>query len=305
MPSFKRIVASPAFQDAVATAGAWYLRLVWHSSRDASSSRRISTNDRRPPAIIAMWHGQHFMAPFIKRNEAQPSRQGADLAPPRRRDQRARRRKARHRHHPRLRRAQRRVQPQRRRRRLQRNARGARARLQCRAHRRRAEGRARGRARHRQAGAAFRPADLRGGDRDAAAASSSTIGTAAPINLPFGRIGGGGERADLRAERRRRRGAGSGAARGGKCAQRGDRARLRDRRRQGERRSRERQTAGNVARLPAVFGGDDAVDAAVAGAAAAPRQGARPAPGRAARRQRDGAAARARWSGCTARASAN
>ena len=178
MPSFKRIVASPAFQDAVATAGAWYLRLVWHTSRTIFEPATIydtvqDAGDHRDVARPAFPDAIHQDATTAT------SRQGADLAPPRRRDQCARRRKARHRHHPRLRRAQRRIPPQGRRRRLQRNARCARARLQCRAHRRRAEGRARRRPRRRQAGAAFRTADLRGGDRDAAAASSSTIGIAA------------------------------------------------------------------------------------------------------------------------------
>ena len=60
----------------------------------SSGSRRIL------PVIVAMWHGQHFLMPFVKTRRA--ARQGADLAPPRRRDQRHRRRAARHRDHPRL-----------------------------------------------------------------------------------------------------------------------------------------------------------------------------------------------------------
>jgi lysophospholipid acyltransferase (LPLAT)-like uncharacterized protein len=66
MPSFKRIVASPAFQDAVAAAGAYYLRLVWSSTRSIVEPENIyETADL--PVIIALWHGQHFMAPFIRR----------------------------------------------------------------------------------------------------------------------------------------------------------------------------------------------------------------------------------------------
>jgi lysophospholipid acyltransferase (LPLAT)-like uncharacterized protein len=62
----KRIVTSPAFQDAVATAGACYLRLVWNSTRCIVEPATIyETADQ--PLIIALWHGQHFMAPFIKR----------------------------------------------------------------------------------------------------------------------------------------------------------------------------------------------------------------------------------------------
>jgi lysophospholipid acyltransferase (LPLAT)-like uncharacterized protein len=69
MPSFKRIVTSPAFQGAVGTAAAWYLRLVWYSSRKTLEPATIYDNVQMP-AIIAMWHGQHFLTPFIKRDEA-------------------------------------------------------------------------------------------------------------------------------------------------------------------------------------------------------------------------------------------
>lgn len=68
MPSFKRIVASPAFQNAVATAGAGYLRLVWYTSRQIYEPATIYDTVKMP-AILAMWHGQHFMMPFIKRND--------------------------------------------------------------------------------------------------------------------------------------------------------------------------------------------------------------------------------------------
>jgi lysophospholipid acyltransferase (LPLAT)-like uncharacterized protein len=65
MPLFKRIVTSPAFQDAVATAGAYYLRLVWNSTRSIIEPESIYQTAELP-AIIALWHGQHFIAPFIK-----------------------------------------------------------------------------------------------------------------------------------------------------------------------------------------------------------------------------------------------
>ena len=58
-----------------------------------------------------------------------------------------------------------------------------------------------------------------------------------------------------------------------------------------ERGSRERQAAGSAARLPAAVGGGDAARAAAAGAPAQARQGASRAPARAARRERHGAAA--------------
>jgi lysophospholipid acyltransferase (LPLAT)-like uncharacterized protein len=68
MPSFKRILASPVFQSALGTAGAWYLKLVWHTSRAIFDPPTIYETVQMP-AIIAMWHGQHFLVPFIKKNE--------------------------------------------------------------------------------------------------------------------------------------------------------------------------------------------------------------------------------------------
>jgi len=52
----------------VATAGAWYLRLAWYTSRKIVEPANIY-DTLETPAILAMWHGQHFMMPFVKRNE--------------------------------------------------------------------------------------------------------------------------------------------------------------------------------------------------------------------------------------------
>ena len=68
MPSLKRLTASPAFQETVGALAAWYLRLVWRTSRVTLEPATIYETVQMP-AIIAMWHGQHFMAPFIKRAE--------------------------------------------------------------------------------------------------------------------------------------------------------------------------------------------------------------------------------------------
>jgi lysophospholipid acyltransferase (LPLAT)-like uncharacterized protein len=65
----KRIAASPAFQETVGTLGAWYLKLVWHTSRVTLEPPTIYETVKTP-AIIAMWHGQHFMMPFIKKKDA-------------------------------------------------------------------------------------------------------------------------------------------------------------------------------------------------------------------------------------------
>jgi hypothetical protein len=69
MPLLKRIVASPDFQSVMGTLGAWYLKLVWYSSRPFIDPPTIYETVQTP-AIIAMWHGQHFLMPFIKKNDA-------------------------------------------------------------------------------------------------------------------------------------------------------------------------------------------------------------------------------------------
>lgn len=65
----KRIVGSTAFQAAAGSVAAWYLRLVWYSSRTIIEPATIYDTVEMP-AIIAMWHGQHFLAPFVKRKDA-------------------------------------------------------------------------------------------------------------------------------------------------------------------------------------------------------------------------------------------
>lgn len=67
MPSFKRIVGSSAFQTAVGTAAAWYLRLVWRSNARTIEPENIYELVDMP-AIVAMWHGQHFLTPFLKKD---------------------------------------------------------------------------------------------------------------------------------------------------------------------------------------------------------------------------------------------
>jgi lysophospholipid acyltransferase (LPLAT)-like uncharacterized protein len=68
MPSFKRIFASSAFQEVVGGTAASYLRFVWRTSRLTLEPAAIYELVQMP-AILAMWHGQHFMAPFIKRDD--------------------------------------------------------------------------------------------------------------------------------------------------------------------------------------------------------------------------------------------
>jgi lysophospholipid acyltransferase (LPLAT)-like uncharacterized protein len=65
MLSTKQIVASPMFQGAVGATAAWYLKFVWHTNRAIVDPPNIFET-AETPVIIAMWHGQHFMAPFIQ-----------------------------------------------------------------------------------------------------------------------------------------------------------------------------------------------------------------------------------------------
>ena len=68
MPSLKRITSSPAFLGAVGTWGAWYLRFVWRTNRTILVPPDIYERVEIP-AIIVMWHGQHFLMPFVKKND--------------------------------------------------------------------------------------------------------------------------------------------------------------------------------------------------------------------------------------------
>lgn len=65
MSAFKRIVASPAFLGAVGVTAAWYLRFVWATCRATVEPEGVYETAHMP-VIVAMWHGQHFMAPFLR-----------------------------------------------------------------------------------------------------------------------------------------------------------------------------------------------------------------------------------------------
>jgi lysophospholipid acyltransferase (LPLAT)-like uncharacterized protein len=52
------------------TLAAYYLRLVWHTTRWHVEPFDIYERlDPNMPAIIGMWHGQHFLMPFVKRRK--------------------------------------------------------------------------------------------------------------------------------------------------------------------------------------------------------------------------------------------
>jgi lysophospholipid acyltransferase (LPLAT)-like uncharacterized protein len=70
MPSLRRITGSPAFAEAAGTIGAWYLRFVWSTSTKFFEPHDLY-DTVKTPAIIAVWHGQHFLMPFLKKNEGE------------------------------------------------------------------------------------------------------------------------------------------------------------------------------------------------------------------------------------------
>jgi lysophospholipid acyltransferase (LPLAT)-like uncharacterized protein len=71
MGSFtKRIIKSRSAQATLGTLSAAYLRLVWNTSRLILEPADLYERWRPDlPFIVAFWHGQHFMMPFLKRAE--------------------------------------------------------------------------------------------------------------------------------------------------------------------------------------------------------------------------------------------
>ena len=70
MRLLNRITRSSAFQEAVGAVGAWYLSLVWHTNRSITLEPADIYEITEMPVIVAMWHGQHFLTPFIKRDDS-------------------------------------------------------------------------------------------------------------------------------------------------------------------------------------------------------------------------------------------
>ena len=68
MRALKRLLYSPHTQNAIGAVAAAYLRLVWKTNRFTVEPAGIYDYVDMP-AIVALWHGQHFMAPFIRRDE--------------------------------------------------------------------------------------------------------------------------------------------------------------------------------------------------------------------------------------------
>ncbi len=64
----RRLTRTRGFQHAVGVIAAEYLRLVWWTNRFHIDPPNIYESiDQELPLIIAFWHGQHFMMPFLKK----------------------------------------------------------------------------------------------------------------------------------------------------------------------------------------------------------------------------------------------
>jgi lysophospholipid acyltransferase (LPLAT)-like uncharacterized protein len=68
MLSSRRIASSQAAQRFAGFLAAEYLRLVWFTNRLTLEPANIyEIVENQQPVIVAMWHGQHFMVPFLSR----------------------------------------------------------------------------------------------------------------------------------------------------------------------------------------------------------------------------------------------
>ncbi len=68
MASLKRIAQSRFMQKAIGVTAAEYLRLVWKTSTVVMEPPDIYERViPELPVILAMWHGQHFLMPFVRR----------------------------------------------------------------------------------------------------------------------------------------------------------------------------------------------------------------------------------------------
>jgi lysophospholipid acyltransferase (LPLAT)-like uncharacterized protein len=65
----RRLTSRPWVQKTIGIAASEYLRLVWKTSRfTLEPDNYYQLYELEQPVIIAMWHGQHFMMPFLRRH---------------------------------------------------------------------------------------------------------------------------------------------------------------------------------------------------------------------------------------------
>jgi lysophospholipid acyltransferase (LPLAT)-like uncharacterized protein len=66
----KRLMHSPIVQKGIGFAAAEYLRLVWKTSKVVIEPADIYEQmNSQLPIILAMWHGQHFLVPFVRKGQ--------------------------------------------------------------------------------------------------------------------------------------------------------------------------------------------------------------------------------------------
>jgi lysophospholipid acyltransferase (LPLAT)-like uncharacterized protein len=67
MSLLKRLTASRTFQKVIARVAVEYLKLVWKTNRFVAEPADAYERFRsHVPVILAMWHGQHFLSPFVR-----------------------------------------------------------------------------------------------------------------------------------------------------------------------------------------------------------------------------------------------
>jgi lysophospholipid acyltransferase (LPLAT)-like uncharacterized protein len=67
MLSLRRISKSYRVQRAIGVSAAYYLRFVWQTTRlSIEPPDAVERVTKQVPIILAMWHGQHFLTPFIR-----------------------------------------------------------------------------------------------------------------------------------------------------------------------------------------------------------------------------------------------
>lgn len=67
--STRRLFAAPWFQTAAGVAVAEYIRLVWNTGRFIVEPSDFQQRfEAAQPVIAAMWHGQHLLIPFVRRD---------------------------------------------------------------------------------------------------------------------------------------------------------------------------------------------------------------------------------------------
>ena len=70
MSLLRRIMRSPAVTTGIGILAAEYLRLVWKTNKLTVDPPDLYEKvEAHFPIVVAMWHGQHFMVPFIKHDQ--------------------------------------------------------------------------------------------------------------------------------------------------------------------------------------------------------------------------------------------